>query len=100
MPISLINWQVEVEFAVDGRAQNVFGDGFAMWVTKERAEVGPVFGSRGESTFMTCLPSKWGLSGVYERIGEVKKGPHGKGSLILHGMTSEHRLGGMEGTTT
>ncbi|ORX40728.1 lectin [Kockovaella imperatae] len=45
VPMSSINWQVEFEFKVDGKAHNLFGDGFAMWVTQERAKPGPVFGS-------------------------------------------------------
>ncbi|KAK1922054.1 lectin [Papiliotrema laurentii] len=45
MPLSMSNWQVEVEFKVDGRAHNLFADGFAFWITKDRATSGPVFGS-------------------------------------------------------
>jgi len=33
---------------VDGKAHNLFGDGFAMWISKDRGQVGPVFGSVGE----------------------------------------------------
>ncbi|WWC94695.1 hypothetical protein V866_001543 [Kwoniella sp. B9012] len=45
MPLSVSNWQIDVEFKVDGKAHNMFGDGFAMWITKDRAQEGPVFGS-------------------------------------------------------
>ena len=45
MPLTATNWAVEVEFKIWGTG-NLFGDGMAMWVTKERAEVGPVFGMR------------------------------------------------------
>ncbi|WVF73171.1 hypothetical protein IAT40_007990 [Kwoniella sp. CBS 6097] len=45
MPLGVANWQIDVEFKVDGRAHNMFGDGFAIWVAKDRAKVGPVFGS-------------------------------------------------------
>lgn len=38
------NWEIEVEFRVSGKG-TLFGDGFAMWVTKQRAQEGPVFGS-------------------------------------------------------
>lgn len=48
MPLSVLNWQVEFEFKVDGKAHNIYGDGFAVWLTKERAKQGPVFGSLGE----------------------------------------------------
>ncbi|KAL7418348.1 hypothetical protein Q5752_006806 [Cryptotrichosporon argae] len=45
MPLTVSNWQIDFEFKVDGKAHNVFGDGFALWLTKDRAKVGPVFGS-------------------------------------------------------
>jgi hypothetical protein len=31
---------VEFEFKVDGQGAKVFGDGFAFWVTRDRAETG------------------------------------------------------------
>ncbi|WRT70385.1 uncharacterized protein IL334_007383 [Kwoniella shivajii] len=45
MPLSVSNWQIDVEFKVDGKAHNMFGDGFAIWIAKDRANIGPVFGS-------------------------------------------------------
>ncbi|KAI9633926.1 lectin [Dioszegia hungarica] len=45
MPLSVMNWQIEFEFKVDGSAHNIYGDGFALWISKDRAKVGPVFGS-------------------------------------------------------
>ncbi|ORY26667.1 putative lectin [Naematelia encephala] len=45
MPLTVSNWQIDVEFKVDGKAHNLYGDGFAIWITKDRAQVGPVFGS-------------------------------------------------------
>jgi len=35
--------QIEVEFKISGKG-NLFGDGFALWLTKQRASPGPVFG--------------------------------------------------------
>ncbi|KEZ42623.1 hypothetical protein SAPIO_CDS5867 [Scedosporium apiospermum] len=43
VPLTATNWEVEVEFKIHGKNQ-LFGDGFAMWITKERASPGPVFG--------------------------------------------------------
>ncbi|KAE8539583.1 hypothetical protein D1P53_004686 [Cryptococcus gattii VGV] len=45
MPLSVSNWQIDVEFKVDGKANNIFGDGWAFWVTTDRAKQGTVFGS-------------------------------------------------------
>ncbi|GAA5947560.1 hypothetical protein JCM10213_005159 [Rhodosporidiobolus nylandii] len=39
------SFEVEFEFRVDGKSNNIYGDGFAMWLTRGRAGMGPVFGS-------------------------------------------------------
>ncbi|KAH7354355.1 vesicular integral-membrane protein VIP36 [Plectosphaerella cucumerina] len=44
VPLTATNWEVEVEFKISGKS-SLYGDGFAFWVTKGRAAVGPVFGS-------------------------------------------------------
>ncbi|KIH90613.1 lectin, mannose-binding protein 2 [Sporothrix brasiliensis 5110] len=44
VPLTATNWQIEVEFKIHG-TNTLFGDGFAMWLTKERGQPGPVFGS-------------------------------------------------------
>jgi len=43
IPLSATNWEIEVEFSVHGK-RNLFGDGMGIFVTKERATQGPVFG--------------------------------------------------------
>ena len=40
------NWEVQLSFKVTGTPKDLFGDGFAFWYTKERMEIGPVFGSK------------------------------------------------------
>ncbi|PLB39518.1 legume-like lectin family protein [Aspergillus candidus] len=44
VPLTATNWEIEVEFNIHGEG-NLHGDGFAMWLTKQRATQGPVFGS-------------------------------------------------------
>ncbi|TWU73640.1 hypothetical protein ED733_003187 [Metarhizium rileyi] len=44
VPLTATNWEVEVEFQISGKHQ-LYGDGFAMWITKQRGQAGPVFGS-------------------------------------------------------
>lgn len=39
------NWELQVQFKVHGKGKELFGDGFAIWYTKDRARDGPVFGS-------------------------------------------------------
>lgn len=43
MPLTATNWEIEVEFKIHGK-NSLYGDGFAMWLTKDRAKTGPVFG--------------------------------------------------------
>lgn len=43
IPLTATNWEVEFEFSIHGKG-HLHGDGFAMWITKERAQPGPVFG--------------------------------------------------------
>ena len=47
LPLTPSNFEVEFEFRVDGKSNNLYGDGFAMWLTSDRAVQGPVFGSKG-----------------------------------------------------
>ncbi|KXH48382.1 legume-like lectin family protein [Colletotrichum salicis] len=44
VPLTATNWEIEVEFKIHGKNQ-LYGDGFAMWITKNRGQAGPVFGS-------------------------------------------------------
>ncbi|KAF9339186.1 hypothetical protein BGZ91_006760, partial [Linnemannia elongata] len=46
LPLMAANFQVDFQFEVDGKGDGIVGDGFAVWFTKERAEIGPVFGNR------------------------------------------------------
>ncbi len=42
---------------MDGKAHNLFGDGFGIWVAKDRAQTGPVFGSVGKYSYsgLSCV---------------------------------------------
>ncbi|KAJ5666713.1 hypothetical protein N7462_011122 [Penicillium macrosclerotiorum] len=44
VPLTATNWEIELEFEIHGNG-NLHGDGFALWLTKQRATQGPVFGS-------------------------------------------------------
>ena len=44
VPLTATNWEIEVEFKIHGK-NTLYGDGLAMWLTKERGKLGPVFGS-------------------------------------------------------
>lgn len=46
LSISAINYVIEVEFKISGDSSHLYGDGLALWLTKERAHEGPIFGSK------------------------------------------------------
>ncbi|CAG0920774.1 unnamed protein product [Notodromas monacha] len=46
VPVASRNWEFEVHFKVHGNGKDLFGDGFAIWYTKDRLISGPVFGSK------------------------------------------------------
>jgi len=46
IPCRVRNWEVQINFKVTGTTRELFGDGFAFWYTKERMNIGPVFGSK------------------------------------------------------
>lgn len=45
-PIFTRDWELHVSYRVHGSKGQMFGDGMAIWYTKKRMELGPVFGSR------------------------------------------------------
>ncbi|KAI4187449.1 MAG: hypothetical protein L6R41_002805 [Letrouitia leprolyta] len=44
LPLTATNWEIDVEFKIHGQG-NLHGDGMAIWLTKQRGQIGPVFGS-------------------------------------------------------
>ncbi|KAF8055789.1 legume-like lectin family-domain-containing protein [Lyophyllum atratum] len=46
LALTASNFVIEVEFKVSGDSSHLFGDGIAMWLTKERRQEGPVFGNQ------------------------------------------------------
>ncbi|KAH9975563.1 concanavalin A-like lectin/glucanase [Lactifluus volemus] len=46
LPLTASNYIIELEFKISGTVGHLYGDGIALWITTERAEPGPVFGSK------------------------------------------------------
>ncbi|MCJ1389363.1 hypothetical protein MMC18_002219 [Xylographa bjoerkii] len=44
VPLTATNWEIEFEFKIHGKG-SLHGDGMALWITKQRATGGPIFGS-------------------------------------------------------
>ncbi|KAI0774836.1 legume-like lectin [Trametes elegans] len=61
VPLTASNFVIEVEFKIAGEASHLYGDGLAIWVTKDRAQPGPVFGSKdnfeGLGVFLDTYPN-------------------------------------------
>lgn len=67
MPCMLRHWELHVHFKVHGQGKDLFGDGFAIWYTRDRLELGPVFGNRdyfsGLAIFLDTYPNVGGEHG-------------------------------------
>lgn len=48
LPINVTDFEITSEFMLKGKSTTVAGDGFAMWLTSDRAKQGPVFGSMNQ----------------------------------------------------
>ncbi|KAI1791117.1 legume-like lectin family-domain-containing protein [Ganoderma leucocontextum] len=46
VPLTASNFVLELEFKISGDNNHLFGDGMAIWITKDRAQPGPIFGSK------------------------------------------------------
>ncbi|KAF7655052.1 hypothetical protein LDENG_00061630 [Lucifuga dentata] len=51
IPCYLRDWELKVDFKIHGQGKkNLNGDGLAIWLTKERMQIGPVFGNMNQFT--------------------------------------------------
>ena len=67
------NWEMVLHFHVHGQAKHLFGDGFAVWYTKEHGRSGPVFGNQdyftGLGVFFDTYSNHNGEHTVSGRLG-------------------------------
>lgn len=60
-PITQSSFQITMEFKIDGQSASLYGDGMAMWLSKNPQQVGPVFGSTdmwdGIGIFIDTFPN-------------------------------------------
>ncbi|XP_067656967.1 vesicular integral-membrane protein VIP36-like [Haliotis asinina] len=45
-PCFVRNWELHIQFKIHGSGKNLFGDGLAIWYTRERMQMGSIFGSK------------------------------------------------------
>lgn len=75
------NWEVNVQFKVHGKAKELFGDGLALWYSKDRMTTGPVFGSRDHFSGLAIILDTYSnhngphnVSGNYNTVFYSKQG--------------------------
>ncbi|XP_072029842.1 vesicular integral-membrane protein VIP36-like isoform X2 [Amphiura filiformis] len=66
VPLRVPNWEMHCHFKVHGQGKSLYGDGFALWYTKDRMRAGDVFGNQDYHT---------GL-GIYFDTYSNHNGPH------------------------
>ncbi|KAM5172278.1 VIP36-like protein [Mantella aurantiaca] len=84
MPCYLRDWELQVHFKVHGQGKkNLNGDGFAIWYTKDRMQLGSVFGNKdnfvGLGLFIDTYPNE---EKQHERVFPYISAMVSNGSLI------------------
>ncbi|XP_064630591.1 vesicular integral-membrane protein VIP36-like isoform X2 [Lineus longissimus] len=82
MPCHVRDWELHVHFKVWGQGTDLFGDGMAIWYSKERMNLGPVFGNKNGFT---------GL-GIFLDTYSNHNGPHNHGHPYISAMVSNGSL--------
>ena len=52
LALTAANFVIEAEFKISGDSSHLYGDGLALWLTTDRAQPGPVFGSIGSHSHL------------------------------------------------
>ncbi|KAG8911982.1 hypothetical protein FRC01_005364 [Tulasnella sp. 417] len=69
LPLTPSNYQIDIEFKIGGGSGHLFGDGMAIWLTKTRAEYGPVFGSKEKRSLEKETDFLYNLEDKFEGVG-------------------------------
>ncbi|KAG1664562.1 VIP36-like protein [Nymphon striatum] len=78
VPCTIRNWEVQIHFKVHGKAKELFGDGFAFWYTKDRMQLGNVFGSKDNFLGLAVLADTY----------NNHNGPHNHGHPYISAMVN------------
>uniref|UniRef100_A0A183EEP1 L-type lectin-like domain-containing protein n=1 Tax=Gongylonema pulchrum TaxID=637853 RepID=A0A183EEP1_9BILA len=92
-PVLARDWELQVSFAIHGSTGELYGDGAAIWYVQDRAQPGPVFGSRDYFR---------GL-GIFLDTYSNHNGPHAHGHPYISAMVNNgslHYDHDMDGTHT
>eukprot|EP00049_Salpingoeca_infusionum_P000599 m.41150 g.41150 ORF g.41150 m.41150 type:complete len:364 (-) comp10521_c0_seq3:293-1384(-) len=85
------DWEVMIEFKVHGQAKALAGDGFAFWYTRERNQLGEVFGSRDKFTGLGIFFDTYSNRQLHHRTGAYISAMVNDGTLEYdHDMDGTH----------
>lgn len=82
MPVHARNWELQVQFRVHGTTKDLFGDGLAIWYTKDRMRPGPVFGNQDLFSGLAIIADTY----------SNHNGPHNHQHPYLSGMINNGSL--------
>lgn len=82
IPCNLHNWEMHIHFKVHGSGSELYGDGFAIWYTRDRMTLGPVFGS---------IDKFVGLAIFFDTYAN-QNGPHNHGHPYVSAMVNNGSL--------
>jgi len=83
IPVTARNWELQVQFRVSGTTKDLFGDGFAIWYTRDKMNPGPVFGSQDHFSGLAIIADTY----------SNHNGPHNHQHPYLSGMINNGSLG-------
>ncbi|XP_074640838.1 vesicular integral-membrane protein VIP36-like [Tubulanus polymorphus] len=81
-PVFVRDWEMHVHFKVHGSGKELFGDGMALWYTKERLTQGDVFGSKDYFTGLAIFLDTY----------SNHNGPHNHGHPYISAMINNGSL--------
>jgi len=82
VPCRFRNWEIQIQFKVTGTTKDLFGDGFALWYTRERMQNGPVFGSKDQFSGLAIIADTY----------SNHNGPHNHNHPYLSAMVNNGTL--------
>ena len=77
-PVNSRNWELMVQFRVSGTTKDLFGDGFAIWYTRDRMRGGEVFGNQDYFSGLAIIADTY----------SNHNGPHNVSNYLLNGLHS------------
>ena len=75
-PVRAQNWELHVQFRVSGTTKDLFGDGFAIWYTRDRMKGGDVFGNMDYFSGMAIIADTYSNHNGPHNVSSIRTTPH------------------------